>query len=328
MAQQEAPVPPVAPTVRAPAPANPVPANPVGPVNPANPPRPQRQFGPGSEPRFFAAPDGQFPQKVKCTYLGVAAEGLSDEVRAQLPLQKPAGLQVMAVVPGSPAEEAGIKKGDVLTRLDEHMLVHPEQLRVLIEAKQPGDTVNLAFFRTGKEQSAQAKLAEHERDTYGDWGALGNVIRQSAELGIRKAEEARELGRRAAEEARRAAEDAARDVRAHRKSFEEFQKDLVGARDQALEELGRANDGKVTIIGKTVSTVSDPKGTYGVVEADDGKQSLIAVDKSGNLLFKGEVETEVQRAKVPPEILKKVEQYLRPAKKGEEKSPENPGMTL
>ena len=61
------------------------------------------------------------------TWLGVAVDSLTDEVAAQLPVDKGTGLLVRHVVPASPAALAGLQDNDVLTLLDNQILVNGDQ---------------------------------------------------------------------------------------------------------------------------------------------------------------------------------------------------------
>lgn len=109
----------------------------------------------------------------KVTWLGVAAEPVSDEVRAQLPLQSGEGLTVRHLMPESPAAQAGLQEHDILMRFDDQILVSSEQLRSLVKMRKPGDTVKLAYLRKGEKKEATATLAEHQvevtRDDVIDW---------------------------------------------------------------------------------------------------------------------------------------------------------------
>jgi hypothetical protein len=104
----------------------------------------------------------------KVTWLGIAAEPVGDEVRAQLPLQRGEGLSVRHVAPESPAAKAGIAEHDILTRLDDQILVSADQLRSLVKMRKPGDSVKLTYLRKGEKMDATATLIEHEGEVERD----------------------------------------------------------------------------------------------------------------------------------------------------------------
>lgn len=119
------------------------------------------------------------------TWLGVAQEEVSEELRAQLPLEPGAGVVVRSVIPESPAAKAGLQKNDVLVKIDDRVLTDPGQLRALITAKKDGDTVRLTYFRRGQQATSEAKLATHEESAGGDLGfnLLGGGLGLSKLLG-------------------------------------------------------------------------------------------------------------------------------------------------
>ena len=96
------------------------------------------------------------------TWLGVAPEEVSEELRAQLPIEPGTGLVVRSVMSDSPAAKAGLQKSDVLVKLDDQLLTNPGQLRTLVAAKKDGDTVKLTYFRRGQQATLDVKLATHE----------------------------------------------------------------------------------------------------------------------------------------------------------------------
>lgn len=96
------------------------------------------------------------------TFLGVATMELSRELSAQLPLPPETGLLVAAVAPDSPAAKAGLMESDVVSKIDDQILVTTRQFGVLIANHKEGDSVKLTYFRKGKEQVATAILAKHE----------------------------------------------------------------------------------------------------------------------------------------------------------------------
>lgn len=111
------------------------------------------------------------------TWLGVLADDVGDEVRAQLPIAEGTGLLIRSVSPASPAAEAGVLKNDVLVKFDDQILTNADQLRALVGTKKEGDTVKLTYLRRGKEATADVKLGGREGGDERDGGLnLGKFL--------------------------------------------------------------------------------------------------------------------------------------------------------
>ena len=72
------------------------------------------------------------------------------------------GATVLEVTSGSPAEKAGIRKGDVITKVNENKIESPESLFETVHNFKPGDKLKIVFTRGGKEQSVMATLEKSE----------------------------------------------------------------------------------------------------------------------------------------------------------------------
>jgi S1-C subfamily serine protease len=54
---------------------------------------------------------------------------------------------VQNVIPGSPADAAGIIEGDIIRRVGSLQLLNTEQLRLYIKEKLPGQKIRIVFLR-------------------------------------------------------------------------------------------------------------------------------------------------------------------------------------
>lgn len=70
------------------------------------------------------------------------------------------GIPIRRVTEGSPAEKAGLKANDLVTRLEGLALEDPARLDALLNEKRPGDIISIVHSREGKEAEAKATLAE------------------------------------------------------------------------------------------------------------------------------------------------------------------------
>jgi len=68
------------------------------------------------------------------------------------------GLKLSSVMPGTAAERAGMREGDVIVRFAGTTVDGLEELRALIRARQPGDAVSVLYLRAGEAQITSATL--------------------------------------------------------------------------------------------------------------------------------------------------------------------------
>lgn len=66
----------------------------------------------------------------------------------------------LAVVPGSPADKAGVKEGDIITKIDGQKLDGNHTLTGVVSRHKVGDSVTLTILRDGKSLSLKATLAQ------------------------------------------------------------------------------------------------------------------------------------------------------------------------
>ncbi len=72
------------------------------------------------------------------------------------------GAEVTDVTKGSAAEKAGLKNGDIITKINDKKVDDPNSLSEVVTSFKPKDEVTIYFKRDGKEQSAKATLGEHK----------------------------------------------------------------------------------------------------------------------------------------------------------------------
>jgi serine protease Do len=90
-------------------------------------------------------------QPKQSAYLGVVADAESDTAR------------IATVQPGSPAEKAGIRPGDVITKFDGRDVPNFQALAILILKKKPGDKVKITLLRDKKTLTREVVLQERRR---------------------------------------------------------------------------------------------------------------------------------------------------------------------
>lgn len=93
--------------------------------------------------------DGEDFHESKSAFLGVSTE--KDEK---------GGVEIQEVTKSSAAEKAGLKKGDIITKIDETTIEDPEKLTETIRKHKPEDKVVITYKRDGKEQKTNAVLGK------------------------------------------------------------------------------------------------------------------------------------------------------------------------
>jgi len=96
-------------------------------------------------------------------YLGTGLTEITPELRTHFGVKGDAGVLVSKVEPGSPAEKAGIRVGDVITAVDGVDVKSSWDLRGKIRKGEDGQTVPIEVWRNGKVQTVTAAIEERER---------------------------------------------------------------------------------------------------------------------------------------------------------------------
>ena len=96
----------------------------------------------------------------KRAYLGVmfGSDQMSEEDRLKNNVKEGDGVYVMDVAKGSAAEEAGVKKGDFITKINGATINTGTEMVEKISALRPGDKIQLTFNHGGAEKTTAAIL--------------------------------------------------------------------------------------------------------------------------------------------------------------------------
>ncbi|MEO0137345.1 MAG: DegQ family serine endoprotease [candidate division WOR-3 bacterium] len=117
--------------------------------------------------------------KVTRGYLGVYLEELTEEMKEALNLPSLDGVLISEVIANSPAEEAGIKEGDVIIEYDGKKVTDLQSLRLMVAGTTPGKTVKIKLIRNGKELELKVKIGEMKESVAGV-----SEEKQATELGL------------------------------------------------------------------------------------------------------------------------------------------------
>lgn len=111
--------------------------------------------------------------KVERAFLGIEMQTIDDDVAGKLGLPVDEGVLIATVRPGSPAAEAGLRGGgetavvsgetwvlggDIVVGVEGTAIDDADQLREIVLAKQPGDSLSLRINRNGKAMTLNVKL--------------------------------------------------------------------------------------------------------------------------------------------------------------------------
>jgi len=92
-------------------------------------------------------------------WLGVSTQPTDADLKKGLDLTQD-GLLVNQVTSDSPADRAGLKKGDVILSYNSRSVTTPEQLRDLVRNTAPGRSVALGLWRDGARKSVDVKVGD------------------------------------------------------------------------------------------------------------------------------------------------------------------------
>jgi serine protease Do len=271
--------------------------------------------GPGG-PHFNMKMDrhgpGHGPMEMeKVAYLGVETMPVDPTVATQLGLPRGTGVVVRRVADGSPA--AGLlQEHDVLTKLDDQILVNMPQLSVLVRNHKAGDEVKITYIRGGKEAAAKAKLGEREVPKLAWEGAAGAPVMHAFGHAVPMGGantmaftralpgmpmEAGAFATRALPPSE--AGDVMRVIGGDRRHW------FGQPRVHVLRRMGGAGS---TILDMTAGNFvfSDDEGSV-EVNASEGKRELTVKNKEGKVTFQGPIGTPEELAKLPAEVRARVD---------------------
>lgn len=98
--------------------------------------------------------------KVSRGMLGVTIQSVDADLASSLNLPAARGAIVTSVTAGGPAERAGIKRGDVVTAINNQPVIDSNSLRNQVASMKPGSTATVTVARNGRDQNLQVPLSE------------------------------------------------------------------------------------------------------------------------------------------------------------------------
>jgi serine protease Do len=118
--------------------------------------------------------------------MGVKLEEIDANAARSLGLPPAQAVRVSGIDPLTPAEQAGVKPGDVILAVDTTPVASIQQFRSRIAARRPGETVTLQLWRSGARLPIQVRIADREE--------IDHALSKAAEALIAKAAPLANLG--------------------------------------------------------------------------------------------------------------------------------------
>jgi serine protease Do len=95
--------------------------------------------------------------KITRGYMGANIQNVTPDVAASLGMGSRKGALVADLVPGGPADRAGVKPGDVVVALDGHGVDSNTELTRMVAQSHNGDTLHLTVLRDGKSREIDVR---------------------------------------------------------------------------------------------------------------------------------------------------------------------------
>ncbi|MCF7686940.1 MAG: DegQ family serine endoprotease [Cephaloticoccus sp.] len=96
--------------------------------------------------------------KITRGFMGVNTQALESDLATQFGVNQ--GALVTDVTPDSPADKAGLKSGDIITKVDGKDVLDPRRLQLAVVRLAPGTEVKVEYVRDGKTETVTFKLGE------------------------------------------------------------------------------------------------------------------------------------------------------------------------
>ncbi len=109
---------------------------------------------------------GQLKESGRVTrgWLGVLIQDVTRELAESFGMDKPRGALVAKVMPDSPAESAGLKVGDIITRFNGKTVIMSSDLPPLVGITPVGEQVSVEILRNGEVKTLSVELGELSED--------------------------------------------------------------------------------------------------------------------------------------------------------------------
>lgn len=229
---------------------------------------------------------------------GVVAADVETPAHALLPAG--GGTLVDSVWPGSPADKAGVKSGDIITSFDGEPVPTRAALSLLLAQHRPGDAVKVQLLADGAPRTLTVTLtarpAKAKHAATPDQAIGGDRVKRPVIV----APEIRE-----AMKEHRAAICAKLATLPDTVDTEAIIDELQAIRNLARDANSGDKDWMPGKAGEATLQLRDSEGTL-LLNGASNSLSVEAYDTKGNLLYRGKLDTPEQRRALPESVLKRL----------------------
>lgn len=249
------------------------------------------------------------------TYLGIHATPVEPGLAWHLGSPDGFYQSVQYIAPDSPAAAAGLKEHDILQKVNDQLIINFEQLHVLIRSKKAGEKVKLTVLRQGSEKQLDAKLSSRDVASASPEGAHGSAIYGYIPTPDGKKLELSFHPDHPHDLPKEVREHIEEQIKKSKKGGIDFywhgdKKDQIPQKheDESKKSEGKKHSSSNSTVTRTVKASGKGELHY---EKTNGLETLKAVGPDGAVLFDGPINTPEEKAKVPAEMLKWLEESLK-----------------
>lgn len=98
-------------------------------------------------------------------YLGISMGSVDDKLAKELNLENVAGAYISDVQKGSGADDAGLKGGDIITKVNGKAIKTSPELQEIVARYRPGDKIEVEYLRDNKLKTTQVTLKNRDNST-------------------------------------------------------------------------------------------------------------------------------------------------------------------
>ncbi len=296
--------------------------------------RPAENEGMPSPPPLTYSDVQASPEAAKTVRVGVVPAVVPQALVAQLELDGFPGVLVSKVIPGSPAEKAGIAENDVIVKLGDTSLSGPRSVTQALEGKTPGEKLPVVYYHKGKKLNAELVLDEvavsAEELAAAQSDAPAPAEKERA-VPARRAMPGRVLSFSFGPNGFQSSSTGAADAIQHMQQIMNMMMSSSVMDDQMMQQLN-LTPGSTAFLkrlqglnqrqmppmgnvggfaqGSSTTRMSDSRGTIEVTSSSAGGTDVRVTGPDGKVLYSGPYNTDKEKEAVPPAVRERLKSVL------------------